>query len=99
MIAIMETLFDMPLSRRDDPVTSYRAAERVDYQNQKERVYAALKALGPSTSAEVAQYLGTDRYMPARRLPDLVRAGRVAKGPYRRCKALGTECIVYEVQE
>lgn len=38
------------------------------------------------TSKELAQATGLDRYMLARRLPELIKEGRVYRGQSRRCK-------------
>ncbi len=85
-------LFEYPLSRNSDPLSSFQAADRLSrsgkYLSQKEAVFEALRRNDGATSAELAAYMVVDRHMPARRLPDLVRDGRVTQGLPRSCKVL-----------
>jgi hypothetical protein len=47
------------------------------------------------TSAELASTGGLDRYMVARRLPDLNRDGLVSRGQARRCAITGRWAITW----
>ncbi len=50
------------------------------------------------TSNELAQATGLDRYMLARRLPELIKAGRVWRGPNKPCAVSGrTACTWWPV--
>lgn len=87
------------LHRRADPRSSKKAAQRIvasgEHQTQKSRVLAALAEHPGSTSAELAEHMRTDRYVVARRLPDLERDGVVERGPLRECKANRTEAVTW----
>lgn len=54
-----------------------------------------------STSHDAAHYVvatGLDRYMLARRLPELIKAGRVWRGPNKPCAISGrTACTWWPV--
>lgn len=86
-----------PLARSGDPVTSKLAArELVDSGRltaQQTEVLEALQRFPGSTSAELAEAAGIDRYRVARRLPDLERLGRAAKGVRRICRAHGSKAV------
>lgn len=87
------------LSRRSDPATSRLAAsETVESGRlgvQKAAVLAALREHTGSTSAELAQRSGLDRYLVARRLPDLRRDGLVVAGQARHCMASGRLAVTW----
>jgi len=72
------------LARATDPPSSKRAARRLTtsgrHKSQKARVLRALRDYPGLTSKELALAMGEDRYMVARRLPDLERDGKVEKG-------------------
>ncbi len=103
------TLFDMgpetppapspPRSHRADPVTSTTAAEKLARSgrcaSQKENVLEALRHNNGATSVELAAYLTVDRYLTARRLPDLERDGRARQGEMRHCRVTGTPCVTW----
>lgn len=96
----MKTLFDnIPLSHRNDPHTSFMAAEGVKkslaFENQKTVVLEALKRNQGMTSAELAEYLGVSRHLPARRLPDLRREGKVRQGKARMCSVTKRLCVTW----
>ena len=87
------------LARRSDPSTSHAAARRVEASGQlvrqKDRVLAALRTRPDVTSAELADLMGTDRYMPARRLADLERDGLAEKTGQRICRAHGGAAVTW----
>jgi len=95
----MKTLFDKPLYRKTDPETSRMAAEGMvvagEWQRQKDMVYENLKRFNGSTSAELASFMNTDRYITARRLPDLQREGKAVKGHIRLCNITGRACVTW----
>jgi len=92
-------LFDQPGSHRGDPVTSYIAAEKLaksgGWRTQKKAVYETLKLNNGCTSAELGRFMGSDRFMPARRLPELVTIGFVVQGPVRICKVTHQLCVTW----
>jgi len=71
--------FPRALVRRTDPLSSHRAADKADkgIKHQNELCLEAVRKNPGSTSAEIAEYLGVDRHMPARRLPGLRDSGLV----------------------
>lgn len=73
----------MPAARRTDPSSSHAAAAYVAEAGiagqQQRRALAAVKALQGRTSAELAHDQGLDRYMLARRLPELLKKGFVTR--------------------
>jgi len=98
----MKTLFDnIPLSHRNDPHTSYLAAQSVKgsgiFECQKTAVLDTLKRNNGSTSAEIADYMYMSRHVPARRLPDLKREGKVMQGKARTCKITKRQCVTWWV--
>ena len=88
------------LARATDPGTSHEAAlELVRTGAQGRQKAAVLEALRrarePVTSAELAQAAGLDRYMVARRLPDLLRDQGVDQGEARACRATGRRAVTW----
>ena len=92
-------LFDGPGSRRSDPQTSDMAGQKLKrsghWRGQKRNVFEVLRKHPGSTSAELAEIMGVDRYMTARRLPDLERAGMVKRGRIRACTMTKSCCITW----
>jgi len=84
-------LFDAakPASRAGDSYTSDLAEEKVTKsgvrQQQCRVVYELLQKHNGFTSKELAHISKLDRHMIARRLPDLLGAGKVRKGQKRQC--------------
>jgi hypothetical protein len=91
------------LARSTDPETSHEAARehvRSGAQAaQKATVLEALRRLGRVTSAELAQAAGLDRYMVARRLPDLSRDGRAAQDGERECRVTGRKAVTWRIRQ
>ncbi len=80
-----------PRVRNSDPISSHEAAEAVTESGlanaQAARVLEAVKEHPWLTSLELAAASGIDRYVLARRLPELRDAGYVLNGTPRPCKA------------
>ncbi len=80
------------LSRSTDPASSHAAAAQHvasgAHASQKQQVLAALRSWPGSTSKELAARAGLGRFVAARRLPDLEKAGEVRRERY----ADGREC-------
>ena len=97
----MKTLFDYPASHNKDPVTSYEAEEKVTKSGKRSRqameVFEVLKRHNGSTSAELG-FIMNDRYLPARRLPDLEKAGLVKRGIIRECLVCKYKCVTWLVK-
>lgn len=66
---------DTPRARRTDPVTSHEAADRIkasgELGRQQMEVLAAVRRWPGLSSLELAERMGRDRYMVAKRLPEL----------------------------
>ena len=97
-------LFDAaPKARRTDPVTSHEAADHAEATGtigyQQECVAALVRQHPGNTSAELATvgFPGLDRYAIARRLPELVRLGKVRRGEIRVCSESGRRAVTWEV--
>ena len=74
-----------PASRASDPRTSHEAEAAHTGSGgrraQQERTRTAVGLYPGYTSLDLAAVTGLDRYMLARRLPELESAGLVRKGP------------------
>ena len=82
-----------PLAAADDPISSHLAAAELTSSgrraSQKAEIVAWLREqVRPLTSMEIAHAAGLDRYMVARRLPDLERDGMVERCAMRECSPL-----------
>lgn len=86
-------------ARSTDPTTSWVAAEQIVSSGkaalQQSTALEAVKANPGHTSAELARYCSLDRYQLARRLPELEEAGRVVRGPARKCLATGNSATTW----
>ncbi len=88
----MTTLLDfIPVARTSDPDTSHEAAEAVTRDGSRHRqLVAVLEAVQKApglTSAELARDARLDRYIVARRLPELEKLGKVKRGAAKLCSA------------
>lgn len=91
-----------PLAAAADPSTSHEAAAKLTKSgardSQKVAVLTALeRARGAMTSFELAESSGLDRYVVARRLPDLGRDGFVEKSDPRECRITGNRAVTWKV--
>lgn len=83
--------------------TSAIAAEKFvesgAHKTQCELVLEFLRAYGnpPPTSLELARKAGMDRYVVAKRLPDLEKQGLARKGIARGCRVSGEKSFTWEV--
>ena len=87
-----QTLWDAPLSRSTDPVTSHQAADGLaasgTWSKQKIAVYQCLFNHDGATAGEINKYLG--EYVANRRLPEIERTGYIKRGKPRKCTVAGT---------
>lgn len=87
------------IARWHDPETSHDAAQAITASGrrdaQAQAVLGAVLAYPGSTSAELAQLRGLDRYVCARRLPELERLGRVRKGVALKCTLTGRSAVTW----
>ena len=90
-----------PRAKSNDPITSYLAAEHVEKsgmaRRQQDAVLIAVRSRPGATSQELATELGQvlDRYVFARRLPELERRGLVMHGEKRRCTISGMKAMTW----
>jgi len=87
------------LARATDIDTSHDAAAHVVSSGlqaiQQERAAGALKVHPGMTSMELAKATGHDRYMLARRLPELLEDGRAWRGPKKPCQVSGRSACTW----
>ncbi|WP_369968311.1 winged helix-turn-helix domain-containing protein [Stenotrophomonas rhizophila] len=87
------------LARATDIDTSHDAAAHVVSSGlrsvQQDRAAGALKAHPGLTSMELAKATGHDRYMLARRLPELLEDGRAWRGPKKPCQVSGRSACTW----
>ncbi len=92
-------LLSTPVARVTDPLSSYRAGERHRRSGkclrQKEIILKALKRNPGMTSAELSKLIEMDRYIVARRLPELRNGGLVRNGAIRQCGVVGSPCLTW----
>lgn len=89
-----------PIARRRDPETSKLAAEKVmkcgARARQENLVLGGVKLNPGLTTAELAVKIGTDRYVPARRMASLERQGLVRRSTdKRKCTVTGSPCLTW----
>jgi DNA-binding MarR family transcriptional regulator len=73
------SLLDGAYARRSDPHTAHEAAQRVNVTDLESVVLEALRALGPSTSHEVAAHTGLDLVTVSPRFKPLEKKGLVRR--------------------
>lgn len=98
----LSLLADTPIARSRDPETSKLAASDITASGQRARqqnlVLGAVKRWQGRTSAELAQRLGSDRFMTARRLPELRAQGYVENGCARACGVTGKSSLTWWIR-
>ena len=92
-----------PLAANNDPLSSHLAAAELTSSgrraSQKAEIVTWLRTQeSPLTSMEIAHAAGLDRYMVARRLPDLERDGLVERGAMRICRESGRPAITWGIR-
>jgi hypothetical protein len=90
------------ISRRGGSVTSFEAEETITRNGtrdtQAQRVLQAVRRWPGRTSAELAELISCypyDRYVVARRLPELEFLGLVKKGPSKKCSITGHRSLTW----
>lgn len=92
-----------PLAAAGDPASSHLAAHELTSSgrrdSQKREILEWLRRQPrPLTSAEIAHAASIDRYVCARRLPDLQRDGLVERCAMRECVATGRQAITWRAR-
>ena len=98
---MQEDLFsNQPIARNTDPETSHEAARDITRTKRASQQHACLDAVQrwpERTSAELADLMGIDRYIVARRLPELRDGNKVSNGAARKCGVTGKKAMVWRV--
>jgi len=106
-LSLMKTgdLFDAPIARTSDPVTSHRAAAGYDARGRQPDALKLLDMIRRYPGRTAAEYsdlfrqAGMDWYkaarMPTKRIRDLLNAGDVYAGAARVCLVTHAEAAVY----
>jgi hypothetical protein len=83
MISQQQLNFGIPRSRRDDPLSSKRAAEQIvksgALKGQAEEVYRAMQRFPFRSSKQLAHLGKMDRTMVGRRVVDVWRSGHAVR--------------------
>ena len=104
MSAVQLTLDDprprSPATRATDPETSWKAEDGINKDGTRDRqarqVLALVRAAPGKTSAEIGQIsMAVDRYIAARRLPELEKLHLVRRGEARRCSTTGRQAMTW----
>lgn len=86
-------------ARSADPQTSHDAARHIVASGaqalQQNQTLDAVAGNPGLTSNELARATGLDRYMLARRLPELCDSDRVVRGDARRCSVSGRSAATW----
>lgn len=90
---------ETPAARNSDPITSHLAAEHITRSGvraqQQALTYAAVKANPGCTSFEIAHASGIDRYVLARRCPEVELAGLIKRGETKHCLVTGRLALTW----
>ena len=94
-------LSESPIAASRDPWTSHAAAREVTRSGtraiQQNVCLGAVRMWPNCTSAELAGRINSDRWMTARRLPELRAAGLLKNGEARQCSVTGRLCLTWEL--
>lgn len=100
--AQLSLLARTPAARMTDPETSHAAEQEINRTGtratQQHQVLAAVRRYPGRTSAELARLVGLDRYMVAKRLPELEPL-HVQRGPKRQCAANHRPALTWSAVE
>ncbi len=92
-----------PIAANADPVSSHLAAESITASglrdSQKREILTRLRDQSiPVTSMELARGATFDRYVAARRLPDLEHDGLVVRSVMRACSVTGRPAVTWRIK-
>lgn len=94
-----DNLYPIRSYRSTDPDTSRLADEEIEKSGragcQRDLCLAEVRRQPGQTSAEIAQSLGLERHVPARRLPELRFMGLVRNQSIRKCNVTGKKCVTW----
>ena len=92
------SIFDYPRAHRNDPVTSYTAAENAPKQTHGEIVLATIRAHQGKTAKELAQHCRLTQHQIARRCRELVNREKIKEGYVRECTVEGGDAVTWWVE-
>lgn len=88
-----------PIARASDPVSSHLAAAEITANGtraaQAAEVLRLLRLHPGTTSRELSRLTYVDRYVAARRLPELTATGQVRRGDLRPCCVSGRLAVTW----
>ena len=91
------------LARRTDPISSQLAGEAIAdsdlRRSQQAQTVRLVHSWPGATSRELAEKSGLDRYVLARRLPEVERQGLIQRGPFKRCEISGRPALTWWPKE
>lgn len=94
-------LSESPIAATRDPWTSHAAAREVTRSGaraiQQNVCLGAVRLWPGCTSAELARHIHSDRWLAARRLPELRAAGLIKNGAARQCEVTGRMCLTWDL--
>lgn len=86
-----------PIARQSDPYTSKLAADEITASGTRQvqlmQVLEAARQFPGKTSAELGRAMNSDRFLPARRLPELRALWLVVNGEARQCGVTGKKSL------
>lgn len=98
--SLFEEALSTPIARASDPRTSHLAAREVTEsgrrESQLEKVLELVRLYPLSTSAELAKFGKMDRYVTARRLPELWEGKLICQRSARQCTVSGRKAVTWE---
>ena len=96
----IDKALEHPIAANLDPVTSFQAAKEITASGKRHGqligVLALVKLYPRSTSLELSRHSGFDRYVIARRLPELASAGLVVRRDARLCMVGNRPAVTWE---
>lgn len=91
--------FRNPIAHTDDPSSSREAAAKAEQTGMRKRHADRVERLvaeNPGeTACELAAKSDLGEYQIRRRLTDLLQAGRIVRGPQRKCSVKGTTMVTW----
>lgn len=91
----MQQVIEFPRARRSDPVTSKRAAEKLDATRITSLVYLALCRFPGCTASELAEKARLPKEPTRKRLSELRQKGLAKNGMEKICPVSGFSCLTW----
>ncbi len=92
-------LFETPLARNTDPVTSHKAAQQVTFKGEHHRkIYEALKTMKDGTFYEISEVAEMEPAAVWRRLNELEKRNLIVQTGEERRGPTGRMCRIWKVK-